>query len=308
MYVTILTAILLCVVGISCDEPPVSEKSILISNPSKASYEFATTVSRIEGILMKGNEVENLNAIKSVCGYLRISNNNSEKLMFTTEQLKEIDACSNVREIFRQFRFHLRWDDHHILTAILDRLDSEECEELLAKFQSKIDCQMKLEQIFEECKNLKQDLPEGFDKMVAIVIKKYSRITKEEYDQLKCFITDHCKVESYVLSPFLNMSSSSLLLEWLVPSTAITHMVETANKHKHVFIKESFVFLQIATTVILDIKSEVRIYYLFLDQCAPAACLVSHNCYCPQCYYAWMCAYMCVCMFTHARIYNNNHQ
>ena len=224
-----------------------------IINPSKAISEFASTVSRIEKILTTSNEVENLDAIKSICAFLPISNN-SEKPMFTAEQLKEIDACSHIREIFRQLRLYLRWDDHLILTAILDRLDSDECEELLAKFESKIDSQMKLEQIFEECKKQKQEVPKGFDKMVAIVNKKCSRITKEEYDQLKCFIAEHCGVESYVLSPFLNMSPSSLLLEWLVPSTAITHMVETATKNKHIFIKESFVHLIIANIVVLDNK------------------------------------------------------
>ena len=249
-----------CVTGIGCDEPTVSSKSVLITNPSKAISEFASTVSRIEEILMKSNEAENLNAIKSVCSYLPISNN-SDKLMFTFEQLKEIDACNSVQEVFREFRYHLRWDDHLILTAILDRLDSEECEELLGKFQSKIDCQMKLEQIFEECKKQKQEVPKGYDKMVAIVNKKYSRITKEEYDQLKCFIAEHCGVESYVLSPFLSMSPSSLLLEWHVPSTAITHMVETATKNKHIFIRESFVLLRIANTIVLDIKNEVRMYH-----------------------------------------------
>ena len=228
----------------------------LIINPNKAISEFVSIVSRIEEILMKSNEVENLKAIKSICGYLPISNN-SDKLMFTAEQLEEIDACGKIGEIFRKLRFHLRWDDHLILTAIIDRLDSEECEELLGKFQSKIDCQMRLEEIFEECKKHKEEIPKGFNKMVAIVNKKYSKITKEEYDQLKCFITEHCGVESYVLSPFLNISSSSLLLEWLVSSTAITHMVETATNNKHMFIKESFVFLQIAATIVLDTKNEV---------------------------------------------------
>ena len=237
----------------------VSTKKIettLIINPNKAISEFVSIVSRIEEILMTSNEVKNLKAIKSICGYLPISNN-SDKLMFTTEQLKEIDACSNIGEMFRKLRFHLRWDDYFILTAIIVRLDSEECEELLETFESKIDCQMKLKEIFEKCKKHEQEIPKGFDKMVAIVNKKYSRITKEEYDQLKCFITEHCGVESYVLSPFLNMSPSSLLLEWLVPSTAITHMVETATNNKHIFIKQSFVFLQIAAIVVLDIKNEV---------------------------------------------------
>ena len=237
----------------------VSTKKIEVINPNKAISEFVSIVSRIEEILMENNdsEVKNLKAIKSICGYLPISNNSPDKLMFTAEQLEEIDACSKIGEMFRKLRFHLRWDDHLILTAIVERLDSDKCKKLLEEFESKIDCQMKLEQIFEEYKKQKQDIPKGFHKMVGIVKKRYSQITKEEYDQLKCFITEHCGVESYVLSPFLNMSPSSLLLEWLIPSTAITHMVETATNNKHIFIKQSFVFLQISTIVVLDIKNEV---------------------------------------------------
>ena len=56
--------------------------------------------------------------------------------------------------------------------------------------RAKLTAKMKLEQIFEECKKHKEEIPKGFNKMVAIVNKKYSKITKEEYDQLKCFITE----------------------------------------------------------------------------------------------------------------------
>ena len=177
--------------------------------------------------------------------------------MFSGEQLEEIDACSNIGGVFRKLRVYLRRDDHLILSAIVKSLDSAECKELLEKFECKIDCQMKLEQIFEECRKQKQKIPKRFDKMVAIVNKEYSQITKKEYDKLKQFIAKHCGVKSYVLSPFWNMSPSSLLLEWLVPSTAITYMVETATKHKHIFINESFVFLQITTTITIETSPEV---------------------------------------------------
>jgi len=124
-----------------------------------------------------------------------------------------------------------------------------------------IDCKIKLEQIFKEYKKQKQEISKGFDKMIAIVNKNHSQITKEDYDQLKCFIAEHCGVVPYVLSPFLNMSPSSLLLEWFAPSTAITHMVETATKNKHIFMKESF-FLKITNTVVLDSKNEVCVLFL----------------------------------------------
>ena len=223
-----------------------------ISNPSKATSEFASIVSRIEEILKK-DEVQNLKAIKSVCGFVPISTNFNIP-MFSEEQLKEIQACDSIRDIFIKVRTHWRWDDHLLLNAILDRLDLEDCEELLGRYQSKIDCQMRLEEIFIERKKQQQNIPKGFSIMVAIVEKKYSRITKDEYDQLKHFIAEHCGVEAYVLSPFLNMSPSSLLLEWFIPSAAIAHMVEVATKNKTVFIEQSFTFIQIAAAVVLKIQ------------------------------------------------------
>ena len=58
--------------------------------------------------------------------------------MFTDEQLKEIDACSYIQEIFSQPYLYLRWDHRLIFTAIFDKLDSVECEELLGNFKAKL--------------------------------------------------------------------------------------------------------------------------------------------------------------------------
>ena len=203
-------------------------------------------------------------AIKSVCGYIAISTDPSIP-MFSEEELDKIQACGGIQNIFIKLRTHWRWDDYHLLTAILDRLDSEACEELLAKYQSKIDCQMKLVEIYNECKEQQQEIPAGFKKMVTIVNKKYSRIAKEEYDELKYFIAEHCGVEPYALSSFLNMLESSLLLEWFIPNTAIAHMVEAASKNKRAFIERSFTFLQIADVVVFDQRIQVRMcVYLFI--------------------------------------------
>ena len=131
-----------------------STKSTFISNPEKASAEFAGLLSHIEEILKK-NEAQNLTAIKSVCGYIAISTDPSIP-MFSEEELDKIQACGGIQNIFIKLRTHWRWDDYHLLTAILDRLDSEDCEELLARYQSKIDCQMKLVEIYTECKKQQQ--------------------------------------------------------------------------------------------------------------------------------------------------------
>ena len=110
---------------------------------------------------MEKDEAENLSAIKSVCHYVTRSSDSDEP-MFNEEQLQEIQACANLQIILLKLRKHWRWDDHLLLTTILYRLDSEACEELLGRYQSKIDCQMRLEEIFNECKKQQQEIPEGF--------------------------------------------------------------------------------------------------------------------------------------------------
>lgn len=112
---------------------------------------------------MKSIEDNNIKSI--ICSYLPISEE-SKQPMFTLEQLEVIDACSSIRGTFRQLRIYLRWDDHLILNAVIHRLDSESCEGLFTQFGSKIDGQMKLEQIFENCKKQKLiiEVPKGFEK------------------------------------------------------------------------------------------------------------------------------------------------
>ena len=94
--------------------------------------------------------------------------------------------------------------------------------------------------------------------MVAIVRGKiFSRITKEEYDILKKFVSTHLEVKSYVIPPFDKAIRSSLVLQFFVPVTAISHMVETATKNMDKFVKESFVYLRISLTVIYDLRQNV---------------------------------------------------
>jgi len=115
-----LTNICPCALGIIQDvhapSSAIESKLSLISSPSHAKTEFAIVVGHIERIL-QSNKSHNLDIIKSICGYLPISKGTDK--MFSAEQLKEIDACSSIRESFRQLRYYWRWDDHLILTAIL---------------------------------------------------------------------------------------------------------------------------------------------------------------------------------------------
>ena len=224
----------------------------LISMPHKASAEFSILLVSIMKELKK-NEVENLETIKDMCAFLTV-NDNSDALLFNEDQCENIKACKGINILFtKHLRGCWRWDDFSLLKTIIQYLGSDRCEELLSQYESKIYCKMKLKDIYEQCMRDNLAIPTGYDQMVAIVSNKiFSRITKEEYDELKQFVAKHCRVKEYAIYPFHEMEESSLLLIWSIPSTAVSHIVEAATRNSFMFIINAFVFLQVSTKVIVD--------------------------------------------------------
>ena len=255
------------IVFVCADEPSTDsvknrQDIVLPSNtvftPEQASSEFGILLSNIVNELSK-NEPENLELIKDVCSYLTVKGD-PNALLFNEDQQEAINACGNIRTLFRKNLRHCwRWDDFSILSKIVQSLDStDHCMQLIHQYEKKIYSEMKLKDIYEYCKQESKDLPEGYHKMVAIVKNKsFFRITLEEYRQLKEFISQHCKVEPYVMSPFTEAWFGSLLLEWFVPSTAVPHMIEMATVNANIFITQNFMFMKVSSKVIFDKRDNV---------------------------------------------------
>ncbi|XP_065883067.1 sacsin-like [Dysidea avara] len=229
------------------------------TTPHQGSIEFGMLMARIIKEL-KQNEVENLEIIKSVCSQLTVRDN-PHVLLFNEDQQEDINACNNLHNMFnKNLRRCWRWDDFYLLKLLLQSLEcSDHCEVMLAQYEEKLDSQMKLQQIYEHCMQEHQEIPAGYEKMVAVVKNKlFSRITKEEYDELKRFISEHCGVKPYVIPPFHKAGRSSLRLEFIVPLTAVSHMIETATKNINKFQDASFVYLKIASTLLFDITDTIH--------------------------------------------------
>ena len=143
-----------------------------------------------------------------------------------------------------------------MLKAIVQAVGSPDSEALLKQYEQKLDGRMKLQEIFDYCKQGICSLPEGYEEMVAIInSKQFHSITKEEYDKIKQFTSKHCGVKPYVPHPFKKVSHSSLLIVWPIPSAAVSYMVEVATGNINIFIKEAYVYLKISSTVIINQSS-----------------------------------------------------
>ena len=226
--------------------------SNIIVTPDQASTEFAILMKNIIKELKK-NENEYLEDIKDTCAYLTIKGD-PNVFLFNEDQREAITACDNIRTLFTgHLRGCWRFDEFPLLKKLIQSIDSDRCEEMLNQYEKKLNILMKLQDIHEHCKQEKQTVPPGYHKMVAIVENKiYSRITKEEYDELKEFVLKHCEVEEHFLFPFCRAAPSSLILEWFISVTAVSYMVKTATRNANVFIMNGFVYLRISSHVIFD--------------------------------------------------------
>jgi len=258
-------------VNISCihvtdtvDSPSVVKKTELAW---EANAEFGVLLIKILEELKK-NKKANLELLKAVSSTLTIKNDSNVN-MFNDGEVEKIHACKNIKTLLLvKLRHCYRWDDHSILKVVLtSSLNAEKCLKLLHLFEIKWYSKMKLQQIQEHCLQEKSEFPNGYHNMVAIVNdKKFSSITKQEYDELKQFISQHCGVEPYVMSPFSKASPfSSIVIEWFVPINSVSYMIETAKNNVYEFNKENFLYLKISSTVIFDYRNNVR--YVLLVQC-----------------------------------------
>ena len=248
----------------SNDQSKVKSPSTL-TTPDKSSAEFGYLLTKIVEEL-KHNEASNLENIKTILSTLTVKGN-SEELIFSDEQLEALEACNNIRILLvRKLRHYYRWDDFSFLEVILSNLDSDKCSKWLEVYGEKRDSKIKLQDIYEYCMTEQHELPEGFDKMVAIVTNKsFFTITLEEYDQLKQFIAQHCGVEPYVMLPSFKASLSSLILEWYIPCSAVVLMKKIAISNLDVLIAEGVVYLKLSSTVIFDERNNVRTSVKFVN-------------------------------------------
>ena len=129
---------------------------------------------------------------------------------------------------------------------------------LLRNFEVKVNSEIKLQQIYEYCKQKSFEFSAEYHKIVAIVDDKiFSEITMKEYEILKHFVSEQCGVEDYIISPVTKIAVSSLILEWYIPVTAVAHMIKIASSNKVNFIKNCFLYLKISSTLILECRDTV---------------------------------------------------
>ena len=74
---------------------------------------------------------------KQYCRLLKVSDSSGVSL-FSAEKKSEVDNCRNFEQLFDIVYPHLSWDEHSILSEIIDECDSVEAEEEFYQYKKKM--------------------------------------------------------------------------------------------------------------------------------------------------------------------------
>ena len=207
---------------------------------------------RIRRILSESpNWKNNLEACKEICMYLKASDNTSASL-FSPEKASEINNCSDFRQFFKIVNQHLSWDEHSILTEIINECGSDEAEQEFNKYKKK----MAISKALEIISSTESKPPAGFEKFCVIIDKPYKQLSAEKYEEIKAFIFSNLDVYRHVTDGYIRVLFDSLHIEWHVTMQAIPHMIKMAHERRAFFIKNSFVFMEIGKEVVINVCAE----------------------------------------------------
>ena len=229
-------------------QPVGVEPQCTLTSVTSLNADFSALLLKVCQILSNSpRQHNNLERCKDYCLLLRISDSSSESL-FSAEKTAKIKDCSNFKQLFEVVSFHMSWDEHSILTQIIDQCNSVEGQQEIVKFEKKMALSQGLQIISSTSQ---QNLSEDFARFCIIINKPYKSVTVEEYTKVKAYIFSNLKTHAYVTVGFIRMLYHSLHIEWIVTTQAVPHMIKNACESKDLFIKNSYVFMLIGVEVVI---------------------------------------------------------
>ena len=175
--------------------------------------------------------------------------------LFSQERRTEINKCRDFRQLFEIMNHHLSWDEHSILSQIIDECGSDEAEEEFDKYKKK----MAVFKALEIISSAESSPPPGFEKFCVIIDKPYIKLTVEKYEEIKKFIFENLDTHRYVANEYIRVLYDSLHLEWHVTTQAVPHMIIMAHKQQAFFKENFYVFMQIGKIVIINVHAKLTL-------------------------------------------------
>ena len=229
-----------------------SSEQSTVRTADPLSVQFSTFVATI-ATLLDGKCQDKLEQCKQLCSNLTISDN-SDELLFSDEQLHNINTCTKFSELFRLLRKHWSWKDYSILTHIISNTGLEEAKVEAELFEKTMASYQGMKIISENISS--NNIPQDYIRLSIIIDMPYRELSLQNFTELHKFIFSNLDVKRYIALPFIKFLFRSLHLEWYVLKKAARHMIMMAELNKEIFIRKSVVFIQVDQFIVLDCRNK----------------------------------------------------
>ena len=212
--------------------------------------DFKSLVLTVSAILDNSTDkYSSLEKCKNYCCSLRTSDN-SDQPLFSFESISLIHECTDFSELLVLLSWHLSWDEHSILTHIVDKCQSVKAREEIENFDKKL---AEISERLEITSSTPEyNLPPEFKKICVIINKPFKTLSKHRYEEIKEFVFRQLDTKLYVATSHIRVLYCPFYLEWYVCGQAVPYMINMAFQNKDAVVKEDFVFMQIGEATIFN--------------------------------------------------------
>lgn len=161
-----------------------------------------------------------LEKCKNYCLLLRVTDCSNQPLCST----KKIEECDDFHQLCQILKWCMSWEEHSILTQIVEKCNSRKAHNEIIKFDKKLALFEGLQLV---CGSSKHDvISEEVARFFVIIDKPYDKISFKEYKKVRGCIVDIFGLAPPVLTNFSKLLFSSLHIEWLITVQAVPFMIK----------------------------------------------------------------------------------
>jgi len=205
------------------DKEELAAKNDMI-DPSSVIAEFLDLKVQLEKLLQSHDPV----SFVKKCGSLLASDTHNIPL-FPTDYAEKLQEIKHTPELMQKLSSFMTWDNHSILSTIIETSDIPEATILLNQFDDRIDSSQALTS-FPIPAPSHHMIPYDNSRYTVLAVKldlELYHSTLQNVTDARSLIQDQCKLTSHCLQLLAVAKTNSTILYWMIPKN-IAHLI-TAN-------------------------------------------------------------------------------
>jgi len=237
------------------DKEELATKNDMI-DPSSVIDEFLDLMVQLEKLLQSHDPV----SIVKKCGSLLASDTHNIPL-FPTDYAEKLQEIKHTPELMQKLSPFMTWDNHSILSTIVETSDIPEATMLLNQFDDRIDSSQPLTS-FPIPAPSHHMIPYDNSTYTVLAVKldlELYHSTLQNVIDARSLIQDQCKLTSHCLQLLAVAKTNSTIIYWMIPKNIAHLITANASKFQNSYHQKGILQLAVYPGALLCTGSSVKV-------------------------------------------------